>query len=165
MNIKLIKSWVSNNKTTCLIWFSVFSLSFIFTLLQQPNKTENNSHIKSLDTYIPEGFVLMPIELINGSSLDGLLEQKGVVDLYTGHPGQKRVDKVASAVKIIRSPMNPLYFAILVPEDKASLMIQRFQSFYAVIQNSEQQKQAVIQPLNKKKQRSITIELDKSSDF
>ena len=109
--------------------------------------------------------MLVPVEIGNGSSLDGLLESKGVVDLYTGDPARKQAEKVAESVKIIRSPRNPSYFAVLVPEDKASFLIQRFQAFHAVIQNPSQKKRTYIQPLRKKRKRTIVIELDNSSVF
>ena len=163
MNLFKIKTWIKENKKAYQIWIILILISFIFTLLQHTDKNKESKSTKNLDTYIPEGFVLMPVELSNGSSLDGLLESKGVVNLYTGNPSRQQAKKVATAVKIIRSPRNPSHFAVLIPENKAPLLIQRFQAFHAVIQNPMQKKKTSIQPLNKK--RKIVIELDHPSTF
>ena len=160
-----IKTWIRENKKAWHIWLTVIMLSLAFTALQYTNKKEEKPQMGNVDTYIPTGFVLAPVELSNGPSLYGLLESKGVVDLYTGDPNRKKVEKVAEAVKIIRSPRDPSYFAVLVPENKAPFLIQRFQAFHAVVQNPRQHKPVRIKPLNKKKRRKVIIELDKPSDF
>ena len=156
-----IKNWIKQNKKKYQLWFLFILLTFAFTLLNIRNdKTVSTvKEAEYLDAYIPEGFVLVPIELSNGSSLDGLLEQKGIVDLYTGNPAQQKVEKAAEAVKIIRSPRNPSYFAVLVPENKASALIQRFQSFHAVLQNPKQKKKTTVKPIRKKRKRNIIIDI------
>ena len=165
MNSLKIRTWLKENKRTWQIWLIFILLSLFFTFLQNKDKNTKIPNTQNLDTYIPEGFVLVPIELSNGSSLDGLLASKGVVDLYTGDPVRQKAEKAATAVKIIRSPRNPSYFAVLVPENKAPLLIKRFQPFHAVIQNPEQNKKTTIQPVNKQNKRAIVIELDHPSHF
>lgn len=160
-----LKTWIKENKKTWHIWIVLIVVSLFFTLFQQKDNQTKIQHSKNLDTYIPEGFVLVPVELSNGPSLDGLLDSKGVVDLYTGDPVRKQAEKAVEAVKIIRSPQNPSYFAVLVPEGKARFLIQRFQAFHAVIQNPLQKKKTRVQPLQKKRKRTIVIELDHSSTF
>ena len=137
MNISKIKIWLIKNKAAVYLWLILITISLTITILQKAKKKDpaSSERLQNIDTYIPKGFVLLPIELSNSPSLEGLLPEKGVVDLYTGDPILKSAQKVAVGVKIIRSPKNPSYFAVLVPEQDASLLIQRFQSFYAVIQN------------------------------
>ena len=165
MNQFKIKTWLKENKKSCYIWLIFIFLSLFFTFMQQRDDKKEKKEIQNVDTYIPKGFVLVPIELSNSPSLDGLLEYKGIVNLYTGDPVKQKAEKVAESVKIIRSPRNPSYFAILVPEEKASFVIQRFQAFHAVIQNPNQQKQTKIYPIRKKRKRTIVIELDNPSHF
>lgn len=166
MNILKIKSWLIKNKKTIYLWLILITISLVITFLQKIKQTEPTikGEIKNIDTYIPKGFVLLPVELNNGLSLEGLLSEKGVVDLYTGDPTQKSAYRVAEAVKIIRSPQNPSYFSVLVPEQEASFLIQRFQSFYAVIQNPLKTG-TKIQPPKKINRRSIVIELDHEGNF
>ena len=165
MNQLKIQTWFKENKKSWHIWLVLILLSLFFTFLQQADKKKESEGVQNLDTYIPEGFVLVPVELSNGPSLDGLLEHRGIVDLYTGDILKQYAEKAAEAVKIIRSPQNPSYFAVLIPEEKAPLLIQRFQAFHAVIQNSGQKKETKIYPVSKKKKRAIVIELDNSSNF
>ncbi len=165
MNLFKIKKWIKENKKTFHVWLILSLISLVFTLLQHTDQTMERTDIQNLDTYIPEGFVLVPVELSNTESLVGLLENKGVVDLYIGDPSRQQAEKAATAVKIIRSTRNPSHFAVLVPENKASFLIQRFQPFHAVIQNPEQKKKTHVQPLNKKRKRNIVIELDHSPTF
>ncbi|MYE07445.1 MAG: hypothetical protein F4X95_01660 [Oligoflexia bacterium] len=165
MNQFKIKAWLKENKKSGCIWLMFISLSLCFTFMQQTDNKKEKIQARNLDTYIPENFVLVPVELSNGPSLDGLLEYKGIVDLYTGDPVKQRAEKVAESVKIIRSPRNPSYFAVLVPDEKASFLIQHFKAFHAVIQNPDQQKKTKIYPLTKKRKRTIIIELDNSSHF
>lgn len=165
MNSFKLKTWLKENKKTWQIWIILLLLSLVFAILQHTDKKTSIIDTQNIDTYIPEGFVLVPVELNNGPSLDGLLANKGVVDLYTGDPSHQKAEKAATAVKIIRSPRNPSYFAVLVPENKAPLLIKRFQAFHAVIQNPEQKKKTTIQPVNKKNKRTIVIELDNSPHF
>ena len=153
-----IKKWFKENKKNISIWSVLVLFSLFFTILQKRN-TDPPQSIQNLDTYIPKGFVLVPVELSNGSQLEGLLKHKGVVDLYVGDHSQQRAKPAAKSVKIIRSPQNPEYFAVLIPENQASLLIERFQAFHAVIQNPKVKRKTRIRGLNRKRSR-IVIEPD-----
>ena len=160
------KLQISQYKKSTQIWFVLSVCSLFFTFWQFQSRSDGNKNAmafaQDIDTYIPEGFVLLPIELSNASSLDGLLEAKGVVDLYTA--GRSGWEKTAEAIKIIRSPRKPDHFAVLVPEEKIRFLIQKFQSFHAVIQNPNK-KGVRIQHARVKNKRSITIELDETNHF
>ena len=164
--MKTFKVFLTKNKPAIYLWLTLIIISLVITIVQKTKKEDLTTRkgMQNIDTYIPKGFVLLPVELSNGSSVEGLLTEKGVVDLYTGDPLQKSAHRVAVAVKIIRSPQNPSHFSVLVPEQEASFLIQRFQSFYAVIQNPLKTG-TKIQPLSKVSKRSIIIELDHEGNF
>ena len=164
MNTTIIKTWTIKNKKTICLWTGLIATSLFFTALQTIKQPENPKPAKNIDTYIPEGFVLLPIELSNGPSLEGLLKSKGVVDLYTSNPVKGSAHRIAEAVKIIRSPQNPSYFAVLVPEKQAGFLIQKLQAFYAVIQNPLKTG-TKIQALSKTLKRTLIIELDMEENF
>ncbi len=154
-------TWIRENKKTCQIWAVLILTAFVATFGQGGNQKTNKAlSQKNIDTYIPEGFVLVPVELSNSLSLTGLLADRGVVDLYTGDPARRRAEKVAEGIKIIRSPRDPSFFAVLAPEAQAPFLIQRFQAFHAVIQNPLHKKKSHIRPLRGKNRRSIVIELE-----
>jgi hypothetical protein len=92
----------------------------------------------SVDTLIPAGMVLVPIEIQNLDSLDSLLGQNGVVDLYataeTGGPSKR----VARQVGIYRAPLNPRQFAVLVRDAEAPSLVRTTRPFFVVMQNPKQ---------------------------
>jgi hypothetical protein len=90
-------------------------------------------------TYIPAGFVLVPIEVENYEALDSILGKFGVVDLYkpSERPGRPP-RKVASHVKILRAPLNPSHFAVLAPEDESQSLVAYNGAFTVAVQNPRQ---------------------------
>lgn len=90
----------------------------------------------SMDTEIPEGFVLVPIEVQNFAALDSVLGQFGAVDLYPGNgESQQKSRPIVRGIKIFRSPMNPQNFAVLAPEEKAPSIVAANGPYYVVVQN------------------------------
>jgi len=93
---------------------------------------------QSVDTFIPMGMVLVPIEVYNYESLDSVLGNYGVVDLFfTNSQGMKSSRPAARRVKILRAPKNPSQFAVLVPDIQAPELVRSATPFYVVIQNPQ----------------------------
>lgn len=112
--------------------FIVF-LTLYFTLNNRAEKKPPNETIYA-DTLIPKGYVLVPIELANLNAVAGLINQFGVIDLYGGDTEQNSV-QIATRIKILRAPLNPNQYAVLVTEN-LSKQIMRFKGpFWASIQN------------------------------
>ena len=111
---------------------------------------------QSLDTYIPEGFVLVPIEVKNYESLDLVIGKYGVVDLYQ-IPGShlKRPKPVAKAIKMVRSPLNPSVFAVLVPDDEAHIIVKSPGPFQVVVKNPKEEGVKVMREEIKKNRKII----------
>ncbi len=105
---------------------------------------------ESPDTYIPAGYVLVPIEVVNKEALQSLLGNFGVVDLYVPalEPG-KLGRKAASRVKILRAPLNPEEFAVLVREGEAFQLVHNDNGFFVVIQNPKQNGTRIVKPLSR----------------
>lgn len=103
---------------------------------QSPTQSPESASPESIDTLIPSGSVLIPIQVENSESLDSILGQKGIVDLHSParEPGGKnRV--VARRLPILRAPLNPQQFAVLAPEDQAQLIVREPGPFWVVVQN------------------------------
>lgn len=95
---------------------------------------------KSVDTFIPRGFVLVPIEIANAESLSSLVgDIGGVVDLYLAS-GEKQKGglRVGSKLKLVRAPLNPQQYAVLVPDAESSRLLSFPGPFIAVIQNPDE---------------------------
>ena len=89
-------------------------------------------------TFIPAGFVLVPIEVANFESLDSILGKFGVVDLYIPADGvRKRPIKVAEHIRILRAPLNPSHFAVLAPENESVKLVTYAGPFMVVVQSAK----------------------------
>ncbi len=92
----------------------------------------------SIDTEIPAGYVLVPIEVVNYEALDSVLGRFGVVDLFAAGLGQQRKSyQVASRIRILRAPRNPNHFAVLAPSEEAPGLVRHEGGFFVVVQNPE----------------------------
>ncbi len=94
---------------------------------------------ESLDTFIPRGLTLIPLEIANADALGSIVgNMGGVVDLYlAASETRKGGIRVASRVKLVRAPRNPDQFAILVKESEGARILQQRGPFIAVVQNPE----------------------------
>jgi hypothetical protein len=87
------------------------------------------------DTFIPAGFVLVPIKLENNEAVSGLIDQFAVVDVYANNPSSKMNELVAEKVKMLRAPLDPNQFAVLLKDEKARELLQLNGRFSVVLQN------------------------------
>lgn len=90
----------------------------------------------NVDTLIPAGFVIIPIEVQNYESLDSLLGKYGVGDLFKGDGKNGRL--VARNIRILRAPKNPSHFAVLAPETEASSILSSQGNFYVALKSPHQ---------------------------
>ncbi len=137
-----------------VIAFIIFIGAFIL-LSNNPNEPLKTPHAKVYaDTLIPKGFVLVPIELSNAETISALIDQFGVIDLYAGSPTERGSRKVASRIKILRAPLNPQQYAVLVPEHLSNNIMKVSGSFWAVVQNRQTNSEQAAEPVAK----SVAIE-------
>ncbi len=136
---QLIKS--TSQARRAVLFFFVLGLISLWISYYPVEKNQDNDVPKleneSVDTYIPKGFVLVPLDLSNLESLNSFIGQAGVVDLYKSRDGQKGT-RIATRVKIIRAPLNPQLFAALVPEERSSDLLNYNESLFAVVQNKSE---------------------------
>ena len=124
---KIFKDFMEKNKKW-LVMFGVSTSLAIVCSWKEP-QTES-SPTPEIDIMIPAGFVLLPIEVENYESLDSILGQMGVVDLYQNMVAKNQRRLVASFVRILRNPHNPSQFSILVPERNASAITNNFGPYF-----------------------------------
>lgn len=87
-----------------------------------------------VDTHIPKGFVLIPIEVQNYEALDSLLGRFAVVDLYQGEGSPQTL--TARNVRLLRAPHNPSHFAVLVPENQAQSVLRHGGVFTVIVKRA-----------------------------
>ena len=159
--LERIKKSVLENK----ILFVALVILIIFNCflgLTSKKTAEPTAPIQA-DTIIPAGHVLMPIQLINIESIKGLIVQFGVIDLYVAGTPSSSGKKLASRIKILRAPLNPNEFAVLVPEALAETIMKANGYFTGVVQNrfvAEGKNQTVT-----KKESSVQIDYNQENNL
>ncbi len=167
MREKIFLKFYKENKTYLLLFVLSLLVLAIQNFLQPQflhtkshDGTGSNVHkeeLTSADTYIPAGMVLVPIELTNADSITHFLDPiGGLVDLYKAQtPAQNQTEPwddpsphnkrsrvasliVAKQVKLLRAPLNPSVFAVLLREEQSTQLLSVDGPFFAVIQNPNQ---------------------------
>lgn len=127
--------------------FLTLGLIAIMFDLKKPNETKNSARSATqIDTFIPEGFVLVPIEIQNFDALDALLGAFGVVDIYSN-----KNKKILSSVKLIRAPLNPKQFAVLLSDDISPKLMSEPGPYFVMVQNPKSKSENKIKTETKTK--------------
>jgi hypothetical protein len=122
-----------DQKNKLIVFFIVGFLLVGFSGLKAQS-TDSPSDGFQIDTIIPNGYVLIPIKLLNAVSISAVMGSHGVADIYATVQGE-RSKLLFSKAKIIKSPTEEDSFAILVKESKAYLLSNSENPFFAAIQN------------------------------
>lgn len=131
-----LKQTLKNEKLRFSVLF--LSLGLISYLVSRPDQPAPSigQEVVQLDNYIPEGYVLLPLEILNREALSSIISATAVIDLFSVNPQSMNPSKkIASRIKLLRTPRNPEQFAILVKESETSLILQTSGPYFAVIQN------------------------------
>ncbi len=139
-----INTWIANpqNKFLILGLFGMLLLVYVVSPKNHsdplPNSTASGP-IETIDISIPEGHVLLPIEISNKSALGSLIGDFGIVDLMTVRtPIQPQSKKVGKSVRIIRSPQDPEQFSVVLKSDQVQKFLRYEGPYFAVIANPKQ---------------------------
>jgi hypothetical protein len=132
-----------NDKKNRLLLLAFFAVGILLIFHQFSNSTDSDrqSHdVFTADTIIPKGFVLVPVEIQNIDSLKDLIGNFAIVDLFTTTQVQQKGGiKVGRRIRLIRAPLNPQSYAVLIPESEAHQLLESQGPFTAVIQNPANQ--------------------------
>lgn len=151
------KAYAKNHWPFWMAGVAVFSIALTMIIGSEGPADASPTSITSVDTYIPEGYILIEIQVQNYEFLDSILGQFGVIDLYTAPTEvNPRSRPVAQGMKVLRAPLNPQKFSVLAPEDQARTILESG-PLVAVLHNPEK---AGMKIVNKTKatKRSITVE-------
>lgn len=144
--MKNIFQFIQKNKYTPWVLFVLLGLLASLSSCQTTASEDKpeSSDARSADTYIPYGYVLIPLDIHNAESLTNIVgEIGGVVDLYTISSEFQKSLKIAHKVKLLRAPLNPQQFAVLVKESESSQILSHAGPFTAVIQNPDEKTHGV----------------------
>ncbi len=148
MNLKkyllsIIKTKHKKHFIHIFIVLSVIIISLIINSSDSKNSIySKNKKFKNIplriDTMIPKGFVLIPIEVSNLETLNGVLAQTATGDIY--YRANNESILVARFLQILRSPRNPNRISLLAPEHMASKIFKYKGPFFVAIKNPKYNK-------------------------
>jgi hypothetical protein len=113
----------------------------------------------SVDTFVPVGYVLVTLQLINSDSIDSMIGQYSMVDLYPAAAqvelDQGKTKPIATRLRLIRAPNNPELFGVLVSSNEENTIQQLAAPVFGVIRNPNSPQPQAVLPQKGKKLRSI----------
>lgn len=120
------------------IWIGLFVICLIGSWLSTKNFSDNKPSTRelkpeSLDTFIPAGHTLVPIDVQNLESLDSIFGSYGIVDLYSAAESGSKL--VAEQVKLLRAPQKPSVFAVLLRSNRAAQLAANPGPYFVVVHN------------------------------
>jgi len=152
-----------DNPKSWRVWLALALVLGLFSFLvqRQPSPQLVSAHKveDSLDTYIPENQSIVPIQVANYESLDQVIGQYGVVDLYTIPVSEKeKAQKIAHAVKLVRSPKSPRHFNVLLPANEAYRIAGHSGEFNVTVRNPKLVGTKIVKERVKTKRRQVFYE-------
>lgn len=134
------------DKTLLLSFVALGAVALVLGLADRPKEVavEVEAEPLQIDTMIPAGHLLIPIQLANGESLASLSGNYSLVDLYTVSDKGRKGFKVASAVKLLKAPLNPEQFAVLMREEDSGQIVQMEGPFFAALKNPKDVSKPVV---------------------
>jgi hypothetical protein len=154
-----VKSMVTDMNLRFAIGFGCFLLGSSLLLLNhskqkniESKNPETSEQPLGVDTMIPLNHVLVPIDVENANALEGILGEFGVVDIYVSqHESGKKRKKIIEAVKLIRAPLNPNQFAVLIHESQMQGFIASSTGpLFVVVQKPTAKVRGVVEQKEKK---------------
>lgn len=120
-----------------LLFILVLGLAcFLTEFYKKSDEPKPAGNLETVDTLIPEGKELVTIEIINYESLDHIVGQFGVVNLYAAPMAAgEKAKLVLSNTKIIRAPNNPNHFNALLSAQEALIVASYPGEFIAGVRN------------------------------
>ncbi|MBX2987571.1 MAG: hypothetical protein KF802_06715 [Bdellovibrionaceae bacterium] len=102
--------------------------------------------ITSLETFIPRDHLLIPVEIANADKLEGILGANGIVDLYVvpAEGGPARL--VGRRLRLLRAPLNPQAFAVLLKESEADRFLSNPGPYIASVRPLNEKTHEVARP-------------------
>lgn len=107
--------WFQEHKEKIFVFLALVLTVLTALFLSSPKKTERD--VPELGQIIPKGFLVVPLELANAESLSHMIQQNGIINVYS----QGLKNPLVENLKILKlnNGIGPL-FGALVPQKMAT---------------------------------------------
>ena len=160
--IKKLRALFLKYKDQILIGMALIFGLIILLIFHEPQEKNQEAAppTGAIDTLIPAGHNLIPIEIENLEQVNGLIDRFAVVNIYqVSHDQQTKSKLVGKNMKLIRAPLNPQVFAVLIKDEEQERMMSFPGPFRIVIQNRNN---AETQMSKERRFSSVQIEYSKN---
>jgi hypothetical protein len=89
---------------------------------------------------IPDGYSLVPVEILNGDTLAHLMDLSAYVDLYSLDPLRNQKQLLFKRIKIIKNSGETPSFSVLLPDDKNHNLQALHSPVFAVLKSKKEPK-------------------------
>lgn len=125
--------------------FAVLALGIAWISSPRTVEEQPAPDLETAETFIPHGHLLIPLELKNADRLEGLLGSHGIVDLYqAATETQPSARLVGRRLRLIRAPLNPQSFAVLVRDAEADRLASFPGPFVASVRSRDSESHEVV---------------------
>jgi hypothetical protein len=114
--------------------------------------------IEAIDTIVPVGYVLVPLTLVNIESIESMIGDKTLIDIYsTGDDsdGSRGKHLVATHLPLIRSTLEASQVAVLVEEQDQATIKALTNPVFAVVKSPNSKKEIITKSIKKLKSNPI----------
>lgn len=161
--VKKVKGTLLDPQKPQWIFVTLILIGIATLWLGQSSSTEGEppEAPPAIDTFIPPGYVLVTLQLVNSDSINSMIGAYGLVDLYNATTDSnfipsKEASPIAVRLRLIRAPNNQNLFGVLVPEDHRAVIQHLAGPVFAVIQGPDPNPRQTPVAVPSKKLRTIT---------
>ena len=146
-----------NNTQQIIIYMAVTAIiAIIIWRIDTSKQTIAKPTNYNLHTEIPAGYNLYALEIDNFESINAIVDDYALVNLYQVHQS-KRSQLALQKVKLIRSPKDPRYFAVLATNAELEILTSFPGPFKVALQNPNSPNKNIVKR-NIAKKRIIIVE-------
>ncbi len=136
---------------------SLLGVSLVASKWDKSETQPNNRYNVPVDTFIPRGYVLIPMNIENYENLDSILGSQGIVNIYSKSEEQVEPTQIATSVRVLRAPNAPEKLSILSPEASAHHFLNPNLKYWVVVQGKTLLGTKIVNREKQKKGRTITF--------
>lgn len=160
MNLQIYLKRILKNNPTLISFIGLILVAFIttatFKLFKDPPQIVSQEEFEA-STFIPDGHILIPIEIENLEALNAMIKNYAWVDLYTPQMQDIALPSkaIVKKIRLLRAPLDPNQFGIIVPIEFADIIMNQGYVFRVTLNTNKKHKSQLVINQNKRQPSDI----------